>query len=96
MNGTPAGLGSTSRAAALAGTIASIASPHGSGFITIPGPPPNGASSTEWCGSCAQVLRSCTPNSMSPRWAALPMSETRNGAKYSGKIVMMSTRIATP
>ena len=69
-----------------------MASPHGSGRMTIPGPPPNGESSTEWCGSCAQVRRSCTPNSMSPRCAALPISETPSGAKYSGKIVMISMR----
>src|SRR6266487_4355352 len=29
---------------------------------------------------------------MSPRWAALPISETRSGPKYSGKIVMISMR----
>ena len=62
----------------------------------MPGPPPNGVSSTEWCGSCVHVLRSCTPNSMSPRCAALPMSETPSGAKYPGKMVMMSIRTAPP
>src|SRR5258708_5595308 len=96
VNGTPAGLGSTSRAGRPDGIKASRASPHGSGRITMPGPPPNGASSTEWCASCVHVLRSCTPNWMSPRSAALPISETPSGAKYSGKMVMMSIRTRTP
>ena len=78
--------------ATLRPVIASSASPHGSGFITIPGPPPNGVSSTVRCGSCAQERRSCTPKTMSPRCAALPISETPSGPKYSGKIVMISMR----
>src|SRR5438067_8313733 len=73
-----------------------MAAPHGSGFMTIPGPPPNGASSTVWCASRAQVRRSCTPNAMTPRWAAFPISETRSAPKYSGKIVMMSMRSVAP
>src|SRR5579862_2407697 len=56
----------------------------------MPGPPPNGASSTLWCTSCAQDRRSCTANSMMPRSAALPSKDTRSGLKYSGKIVIMS------
>src|SRR5215472_1938411 len=56
----------------------------------MPGPPPNGESSTLRCTLCAQARRSCTVSSMMPRSAALPASETRRGLKYSGKIVMMS------
>src|SRR5215472_4810676 len=56
----------------------------------MPGPPPNGASSTLRCTSCAQARRSWTASSMMPRSAAFPSRETRRGAKYSGKIVMTS------
>jgi len=35
-------------------------------------------------------------NVISPRSAALPMSETLSGPKYSGKIVMISIRSALP
>src|ERR1700678_721037 len=95
VNGTPLGVGTTSRARGERGRISSSASPQTSGFMTMPGPPPNGTSSTVWCTSVAQDRRSCTPNSMSPRAAALPISETRSGlSKYSGKIVTMSIRSA--
>src|SRR5580700_995596 len=97
VNGTPLGVGTTSRAdpasSSPGGMISSSASPQTSGFMTMPGPPPNGTSSTVWCTSVAQDRRSCTPNSMSPRAAAFPISETRSGLpKYSGKIVTMSIR----
>src|SRR5580700_2250673 len=93
VNGTPLGVGTTSRAPGEPARIASSASPQTSGFMTMPGPPPNGTSSTVWCTSVAQDRRSCTPNSMSPRAAAFPISETRSGlSKYSGKIVTMSIR----
>jgi hypothetical protein len=48
VNGTPLGVGTTSRAgpAIPPGMISSSASPQTSGFITMPGPPPNGTSST--------------------------------------------------
>src|SRR5580692_3785097 len=96
VKGTPLGVGTTSLAAP-SGTISSSASPQTSGFITIPGPPPNGTSSTVWWTSLAQRRRSCTPNSRSPRAAALPISEVPSGpAKYSGKIVTISMRSATP
>src|SRR6266496_3295653 len=96
-NGHPLGVGTTSRAVwpSAAGMISSSASPQTSGFITMPGPPPNGTSSTVWWTSLAQRRRSCTPNSMSPRTAAFPISETPSGLpKYSGKIVTMSMRSA--
>src|ERR1700726_2526781 len=93
LNGTPLGVGTTSRARGERARMSSSASPQTSGFITMPGPPPNGRSSTLWCTSVAQDRRSCTPNSMSPRAAAFPISETRSGlSKYSGKIVMTSMR----
>ena len=50
MNGCPAGVGTTRRVPG--GRTASRARPHGSGFITMPGPPPYGASSTvRWTSS---------------------------------------------
>src|SRR5271170_3708476 len=95
VNGTPLGVGTTSRAPGEPARISSSASPQTSGFMTMPGPPPNGTSSTLWCTSAAQDRRSWTPNSMSPRAAAFPISETRSGlSKYSGKIVTMSMRSA--
>src|SRR5215472_15856283 len=90
-NGMPPGVGRISLA--LGGPvpiIASSASPHGPGLITMPGPPPKGESSTLRCTSCAQARRSCTARSIMPRSAALPSREARRGVKYSGKIVMMS------
>src|SRR5215469_16548126 len=90
-NGTPLGVGTISLAPGDPVPItASSASPHGPGLITMPGPPPNGESSTLRCTSCAQARRSCTASSIMPRSAAFPSRETRSGAKYSGKIVMMS------
>src|SRR5580698_7399955 len=102
LNGTPLGVGTTSLAVSSPPgcppsrpAISSRASPQTSGFMTMPGPPPNGTSSTVWWTSVAQDRRSCTPNSMSPRAAAFPISETRSGlSKYSGKIVTMSIRSA--
>ena len=44
----------------------------GSGFITIPGPPPNGTSSTTRCRSVVKSRRSCTWTSSSPRPIARP------------------------
>ncbi len=99
LNGIPAGVGTTSRARGVArppGTIASRASPHGSGFMTMPGPPPNGASSTVRCTSVAQPRRSCTPSVISPRCTALPMSEAFSALKYSVKMVTMSMRTTVP
>ena len=50
VNGTPLGVGTTSRAdpasVSPGGMISSSASPQTSGFITMPGPPPNATSST--------------------------------------------------
>src|SRR5262249_14024402 len=91
-NWTPAGVGTTSLVPGDPDpSTASRASPHGAGLMTIPGPPPNGASSTLRCTSCAQFRRSCTANSIRPRSAALPSRETPTVLKYPGKIVMMST-----
>jgi len=77
-----------------AASMSSSASPHGSGRMTMPGPPPNRVSSTVRCVSCAHERRSCTPTLISPRCTALPISEMPSGAKYSGNIVMMSRRTA--
>ena len=54
------------------GTSASSASPHGSGRITMPAPPPYGVSSTVRCRSWVQSRRSCTRRSSRPASCALP------------------------
>ena len=54
---------------------ASSARPHTSARITMPGPPPYGASSTERCRSVAQSRRSCTPSCTTSSAIALPSSE---------------------
>ena len=92
VNGMPAGVGTISRARSPGPTIASSAWPQGSGFITMPGPPPNGASSTVWCTSLVQARRSWTLSVMSPRWTALPMSDSFKAVKYPPKMVTMSMR----
>ena len=46
--------------------IRSTAANSGSGFSTIPGPPPNGMSSTTRCRSVVKSRRSCTRTSSSP------------------------------
>ena len=68
MKRRPDGVGTTSRGAGPGpgGTTASSASPHGSGRITMPAPPPYGVSSTVRCRSWVQVRRSCTPSSTRP------------------------------
>ena len=77
-------------------TSASSAWPHGSGRMTMPGPPPYGESSTVRWTSSVQARRSWTPTSSSPLVRALPSSEASSGARYSGKIVTTSMRTRTP
>src|SRR5690349_20785559 len=89
LNGVPAGDGTTS----VPGSTDRRAAYHGSGRMTMPGPPPYGVSSTVRCTSDVQVRRSSTEMSSSPAARALPINDRSSGPKYSGKIVMMSTRI---
>ncbi len=84
-NGSPDGVGTTR--VAPSGSTSSRASPHGSGFITMPAPPPYGVSSTVWCRSRAHPRRSWTCRSSSPEATALPGSDNPSGANQSGKIV---------
>src|ERR1035437_3648878 len=70
------------------------ASANGSGFSTIPSPPPKGRSSTVRCRSCVKARRSCTPTDTSPSASArrsIPFSKKL--VKNSGKIVTISKRI---
>src|SRR5260221_8840544 len=60
--------------------------------MTMPGPPPHGESSTVLCLSCVHLRRSWTRMSRMPCCAALPISETSSGARYSGKMLTMSMR----
>jgi len=57
------------------------ASPQGSGFMTMPGPPPYGASSTVRCRSWVKSRRSCTARSISPSAMARPTKDSRSGAR---------------
>ena len=71
--------------------IASTARTSGSGFITMPGPPPYGTSSTLRCRSVVWSRRSCT--STSSARAAIPRLTTPSASAAStirGKIVTMS------
>ena len=54
------------------GSSDSTARNQTSGRITMPGPPPNGASSTVRCGSSVWSRRSCTRTSSTPASMALP------------------------
>src|SRR5436305_76355 len=92
VNGTPAGDGTTSRP----GPISSSAPPQGSGRMTIPGPPPYGLSSTVRCTSLVHRRRSCTATWTTPASRALPIRDSSNGARYSGKIVTTSILTAVP
>src|SRR5689334_13051367 len=100
VNRSPEGLGTSrvgtaagrSRAARPVARTASRASLHGSGRITIPAPPPAGASSTVRCRSWVKSRRSWTARSSMPLRRALPIRESSSGARYSGKIVTTSIR----
>ncbi len=61
----------------------------------MPGPPPNGMSSTTRCRSVVWSRRSCTRTSSTPRPAARPTTPSASGAcTIAGKMVTMS--IFTP
>ena len=75
--------------------MCSAARKNGSGFITIPGPPPYGTSSTTRCRSVVKSRRSWTFRSMTP--ASTPRATTPSASGWSnirGKIVTMSNFIA--
>src|SRR3954470_17203060 len=77
--------------------ILSKQSKIGSGFRTMPSPPPNGRSSTVRCRSCVNSRRSCTSIFTKPISAArrvIPCS--RGPRKKSGKMVTMSACICEP
>src|SRR6478736_5981224 len=98
LNGTPPGPGTTrcGTDASPTGPVetrAPSASAHGSGFMTMPAPPPKGLSSTVRWRSWAKSRRSCTRTSRMPSRRALPMSDRSRGARYSGKIETTSRRM---
>ena len=74
----------------------SSASPHGSGFMTMPAPPPYGVSSTVRWRSWVRSRRSCVRTSMRPDWRALPSSDRSSTRRTTGKIVTMSIRMGRP
>src|SRR5690242_12712829 len=76
--------------------IASTASITGSGFMTIPGPPPNGMSSTCRWRSCVKSRRSCAEKPITPRSMARPITPClKTGPNIAGKIVTMSNLIVS-
>src|SRR6185436_11957406 len=76
-----------------AAPIDSTASKNGPGFMTIPAPPPYGASSTVRWRSCVKSRRSMMRYSTAPASRARDGMLSANGAvKNSGKIVMTLTR----
>ena len=66
----------------------------GSGFRTIPGPPPNGVSSTALCAPDAPSLRSSAEISNVPLSWAFPISDSVTKLFIrEGKIVRISIRM---
>src|SRR4051812_44729771 len=102
VKGSPAGDGTTRVGAADGSPKASRppastwarAPPRGWGRMTMPAPPPSGASSTVRCRSRVKSRRSCTSTWRIPARRALPSRERSSGARYSGKIVTTSRRIS--
>ncbi len=82
---------SSGRGGAAASTLAKI----GSGRITMPAPPPNGASSTVRCTSVVWSRRSWQAQVDQARWRALPsrLSEQKPSTS-AGKIVKTSIRMS--
>lgn len=95
VKGVPAGVGTTRVDEPSGRKSASSACAHGSGFITMPAPPPYGVSSTVRCRSVVHDRRSCTCRSSRPPERALPSRDTSSTEKNSGKIVTMSIRTGT-
>src|SRR5260370_3556293 len=79
----------------LCARIDSTASITGPGFSTMPGPPPNGMSSTWRCLSCVWSRRSCAWSSITPRSMARPITPCRKaGPNMAGKMVTTSNLIS--
>src|SRR5580698_8248958 len=73
--------------------IASMARPSTSAFITMPGPPPAGVSSTVRCRSVAKLRMSATSSDQVPALSALPARLVPSGpGNISGKIVSTLAR----
>src|ERR1700756_1456773 len=72
-----------------------IAASSGSGFITMPGPPPYGRSSTVRCASCVCARGSSVPTVTSPRSMARPTTPYSSApAIMRGKSVTTSILMA--
>ena len=76
-----AGRGEDDRGVSLRPTGVERAAPQGSGFMTIPAPPPYGVSSTVWWRSVVQSRRSWTVTSSRPLARALPGRLRSSGAR---------------
>src|SRR5436305_479126 len=103
LNCRPCGESSTTRVPsgyapdALVPSKFSIAAKIGSGFITIPSPPPNGRSSTILCLSVAYSRMSWTFISTIPAsFARRIIPKSKTASKNSGKIVNTSIFMTGP
>src|SRR5882724_550022 len=77
--------------------IVSTASKIGSGFISIPGPPPYGLSSTTRCLSWVKSRKLCTRTATNPFfWARLRMLSSSGPSKMRGNNVSTSISIPAP
>src|SRR5579863_5144970 len=95
VSGTPRGDNMSRGRSSLA--VVSMARPSTSGFITMPGPPPAGVSSTVRCLSAAYVRLSTTSSVQAPDASALPARLAPNGpGNMSGKIVSTLARHILP
>ena len=91
VSGAPRGL--ISRRGRASGGTASIARASTSAFITMPGPPPAGVSSTVRCLSLAASRMSWVSSDQTPEESALPARLNASGpGNISGKIVRMLAR----
>src|SRR6185436_1185311 len=92
VNGLPCGVNNTTASAApRVKRICSTAFSSGSGFITIPGPPPYGTSSTLRCRSVVKSRRSWIFTSSNPRSTPRPITPSAMPAStIRGKIVTIS------
>src|SRR4051812_517578 len=93
VSGTPRGLISRRGRSSSGGAAASTARASTSAFITMPGPPPAGVSSTERCLSWAWLRMSMVSRLQSPAASALPARLAPSGpGNSSGKIVSTLAR----
>src|SRR5579859_4070416 len=91
VSGTPRG--DSNRSGRASAAAASMARASTSAFITMPGPPPAGVSSTVRCLSAAKLRISTTSSAQAPAVSALPARLTPSGpGNMSGKMLRTEAR----